>query len=156
MDPGFATWQDVLQVAVIPLSLAVISISWPSIQSWSRRRAFKHLILRELRELGPYPKEAIRGQSWVDHQRKEFIHRTIFENASQNRDFILSLPGDLCYPVSQLWSARRNCDPDQWLHYLSELSQSKYDNDGELKRIREEWAHILLSYNQLATGQYNP
>ncbi len=91
----------------------------------------------------------------MDHQRKEFIHQKIFQEASANRDFILSLRPDLVYLVSQLWDARRNQDDDQWLYYLQELGASRYDRTGEIRQVHKAWNALILQYRKLATGEYD-
>jgi hypothetical protein len=72
------------------------------------------LILRELQECTPYPyEEDEQGnvkmdqskKKWTDYyqENKKFIHKDIFKNIKDNRDFILGLNPDLVYFVSQLW-----------------------------------------------------
>lgn len=102
MPLGFQTWKDVIEVLVVPLSLAIIALFWPELQVIYRRRSFTRLILRELQELKPYPETAKKEMQWWEHQTKDFIHQKILQEASENRDFILSLPPDLVYFVTQL------------------------------------------------------
>jgi hypothetical protein len=154
MNSGFVTWKDVLQVAVIPVALALLALLWPWIQSRARRRSFKALIIRELRELAPYPENAQRGQSWSDHQRKKLIHQKIFQEPSANRDFILSLQPDLVYMVSQLWDARGNGDEDQWLYSLHELGASRYDRTDQIRRVHKEWNMLILQYHHLRNPEF--
>ena len=110
-----------LEVVVIPISLALLAIIWPLVQSWNRRRAFMNLIRRELREIGP----SLSGpekESWADHLTKSFVHQRIFREVSPNRDFVLSLHPDIVYYLSQLWDAHAAKDPGQWLYYLEKLA----------------------------------
>src|SRR5687767_4865621 len=121
MELGFRTWKDVLEVIGSPIAIALAGLLWPSIQLRVRRRAFTRLIFRELSEVAPYPTEFERGGTWVYHQQRDFVHKRIFDEPSENRDFILSLPAGIVYHVSQLWQARARGDADQWLHSLGEL-----------------------------------
>ena len=70
--------KDILAIIVIPISLAILAILWPEIQSRSRRRKVRRLIMRELSEISPYPKEATE-EGWWQHCQKRFIHREIFQ-----------------------------------------------------------------------------
>jgi hypothetical protein len=155
MDSGFATWKDVLDVAVIPMALGIAALIWPSAQTWRRRRSFQKLISRELRELSPWPENPIPGSSWVKHQTKDLVHKRIFDDVSANRDFVLSLPADWIYPVSQLWIARQAGDGKQWLHYLEQLCSPKYDRSGEVRSVFEKWHVLILRYEKLNTGMYS-
>jgi hypothetical protein len=55
MEIGFKSLKDILDVVVIPLTLAVLATLFPAIKNWHNRRRFKKLILRELQEVGPFP-----------------------------------------------------------------------------------------------------
>jgi len=137
--------KDVLDIIVIPVVLAILALAWPTIQSWNRRQAFRGLILRELEEIAPYPEEAD-NVGWWAHQKKNFVHQKILQDASENRDFILSLEPDLVYLVSQLWDAKANKDEGQWLHYLDKLSDPKYDKTGRIAKARQKWAVLCDKY----------
>lgn len=120
--------KDWLTIVIMPLLLGLFATFWPVIQNRHRRRIFTQLILRELQEISPYPEE-VRAENcvkWQDHCQKTFIHRKIFEQPNENRDFILSLEPDLVYFVSQLWHSLEADNREQWDYCLSELSK-KYD-----------------------------
>jgi hypothetical protein len=155
MPLGFQTWKDIIEVLIVPLSLAIIALFWPELQLISRRRSFTSLILRELQELKPYPKIADKDMHWWEHQTKDFIHQKIFREASENRDFILSLPPDLVYFVTQLWDAKNKHNSRQWLHFLEELSDPKYDKTGRIKEVHKDWQSLILQYEKLGSGLYN-
>jgi hypothetical protein len=139
----------------------LIALTWPEIQRRYRRRAFRQLILRELQELKPLNPEE-RMDNWQAHQQKNFVHKRIFEAPSENRDFILSLSPDLVYYLSQLWDAREQGNPEQWLHFLERLAKigmlpetgyATYDskNDEENKTINEssiyeQWESVIKNY----------
>jgi hypothetical protein len=137
--------KDILDVVVIPVTLAILALLWPAIQARARRTAFRRLIVRELEEIGPYPLEP-NGSNWWEHQRKEFVHAKIFADTSKNRDFILSLEPDLVYLVSQLWNAKRAKDQNQWLHYLQMLSDAKYDREGWIAKAHQQWVQLCSAY----------
>jgi hypothetical protein len=149
MNLGFQTWKDIIEVLIIPVLLALIALLWPEIQSAARRREFRRLILRELQELTPFPEDAKKGKDWYDHQRKDFIHHKIFDAPLDNRDFILSLPPDMLYDVSQLWSALKNRDAEQWLHFLGKLSNARYDKNGEIKKAYRQWDSLINEYKTM-------
>ena len=111
----------------------------------SKSRAFRSLILRELEEIAPYPAEPNRS-GWWEHQKKEFVHQKILADASLNKDFILSLPPELIYFVSQLWAAKEARDDGQWLYYLQKLSHAKYDPSGRLAKAQQEWSRLCEAY----------
>ena len=98
MANGFQTWKDILEIIVIPMAL--IAYAYPVIQNATRRQRFLKLIVRELREISPHSKTVQEEKGWWEHQKKDFVHRKIFEAPTENRDFILSLPPDMVYLVS--------------------------------------------------------
>jgi hypothetical protein len=149
MNIGFQSWKDIIEVLLIPVSLAFLALFWPEVQAAARRRAFYRLIVRELEELSPFPETAKQGDDWYHHLRKEFIHQKIFRAPSENSQFILSLSPDMVYLVSQLWGAFENRDAGQWLHFLDELSKSKYDEQGEIKKAHQQWASVIDQYTKL-------
>jgi hypothetical protein len=154
MDTGFATWKDVLEVLVIPVALGAVALLWPEIQRLNRQRAFRRLILRELREIAPFPEEPQDGLHWWDHMQKAFVHRQIFAAASENRDFILSLPPDLVYNVSQLWSALDHRNAVQWRYFLAELSSPKLDRTGAIRSAEKKWTNLIYRYQLQESGEY--
>ncbi len=152
MSLGFQTWRDIIEVLIIPVSLGLITLLWPELQSAARHRAFDRLIVRELQELTPFPEHAEKGKDWYDHQCKDFIHHMIFDAPSENSDFILSLPPDMVYDVSQLWSALKSRDAEQWLHFLGKLSDPRYDKNGEIKKAHQRWDSLIREYEELKRG----
>jgi hypothetical protein len=141
--------KEILDIVVIPVSLALLALIWPARQSAIRRHEFKRLILRELEELSPYPDKTKVLEGWWEHQNKNFVHQKIFQNVSDNRDFILSLDPDLVYFVSQLWDAKNNKNDTQWLQYLKESSNCKYDRWGKIAEALKEWEDLCDEYNKL-------
>jgi hypothetical protein len=142
---GFESAKDVLDVLLVPAVGGAVALLWPQLQAWDKRRRFERLIARELEELGPHPK--IRGsafQAWTEHQNKNFVHKRIFEDASTNRDFILTLDATLVYEVSQLWDAVKTADETQWLWYLKCLA----DRYHKVAKVHAEWVQLIESYKK--------
>ena len=137
-----------LDVVVVPISLFVFMILWPIAQSKYRGRQFRHLAKRELEEIGPFPETRLNQQKWTDHQEKNFLHRDIISDVSENRDFILGLPPDLVYNLYQLWEARKAADAEQWLYYLEQLSSSEKLKSRKLTKAAEAWKLLLKSYDR--------
>ncbi|MDQ5853643.1 MAG: hypothetical protein M3380_16555, partial [Chloroflexota bacterium] len=80
----------------IPLAIFGLGLWLPKREDRQRQKHFVNLIRRELGEaqpepLFPSPLEMDECKSWTDFLHKRFIHQDIFENPSENRDFILSL-----------------------------------------------------------------
>jgi hypothetical protein len=87
----------------------------------------------------------------VSHKQKRCIHEEIFKEPSENRDFILSLPPDLVYNLSNLWDSKNENDTDakQWLFYLSELKD--YFRDEYLNQVHDSWVKLLEQYKAKET-----
>jgi hypothetical protein len=143
---------EILQVAVIPVVLAVLGLTWPSVLAKQRGRRFRGLILRELEEAGPWPwppdqsqRSATCGGSpepWWTMQHKLFVHRSILADPSANRDFILSLNPTLVYLVTQLWDSLDCREAEQWLWSLHEIAAG-YDKTGTLWEVYDRWRALI-------------
>ena len=141
---GFESLKDILEIALIPIIIAVIGLYWPKLQARDRRNRFKHLIIRELEEVKPFiPKNQQKPSVWTDLLKKDFVHRHIIENPSENRDFILSLDPTLVYYVSQLWNALKHGYREQWLYFFEKLSQIF---GGEVEEAYMKWVKELSVY----------
>ena len=136
---------DILDVVVIPIVVVVIALLWSDIQSWHRKRKFKNLICRELEELKPYPEKKNPEKNWNKHFSKKLIHREIFNNVAENRDFILSLNPDLIYFVSNLWNAYDNSDYEQFKYYLNKILSLYEVKNSE--SIKEKWENLFTNKN---------
>ena len=139
------TFKDWLDVVVIPIILVLIALFWPLIQNWHRRRIFTKLVFRELQEIGPHSVESER-ENWTEHLSKNFVHRAILKEVSQNRDFVLSLNPDLVYYLSQLWDAYEAREEKQWLNFLAQLA--KHDKSGQLKQVHADWGKLCKRYGE--------
>jgi hypothetical protein len=142
MSLGFDTWRDIISVLIVLL--------WPEVQSASRRRAFRRLILRELEELAPFPPNAQKNMEWFQHLSKNFVYQAVFMAPSENRDFILSLPPDMVYSVYQLWDALKNRNQVQWLYFLNKLANPSFDKRAEIREAHLQWACLIDQYGELA------
>ena len=121
METGFDSIKDICEVLLVPAVGGSVALLWPWIQGIYRRKRFEALIVRELNEVGPYPLEVLDSAGpWTGHLTRNFIHQIVFESASENRDFILSLNPDVAYLTSQLWEAKRTGSSAQWTHCLNE------------------------------------
>lgn len=143
---GFDSVKDIVEVILIPAVGGTIVLLWPALQALDKRRRFERLIVRELEELGPYPKTRSDSLgSWIDHQKKDFVHKKLLEATNDNRDFILSIDPALVYFVTQLWDARRMADDDQWLWYLECLAK-RYG--GKIEQALANWQTLIQSYKK--------
>lgn len=147
MESGFNNCKDIFEVIIIPVTLALIAVLFPAIKSWHIKRRLKKLILRELKEINPYPEAKVDGYTWDKHLMKRCIHQEIFKKSSENRDFILSLPPDLVYYLSNLWDPNTQKDPEakQWLYCLGQLNE--YFNR-KLDNVHENWNILISEYKK--------
>ena len=143
---------EILTLVIVPVVLAVLGLTWPSVLAMHRGRRFRGLILRELEETAPWPLEppdrSAKGgelrDPWWARQQKNFVHREILADPSSNRDFILSLDPTLVYLVTQLWDSLERHDGDQWLWYLHEIATG-YDQGGKLWEPYDRWRALIES-----------
>src|SRR5690348_8029383 len=54
MSLGFANIKDILDVLLVPLSVGLLAVLWPTLAARKRRTNFEVLIRRELEEAAPY------------------------------------------------------------------------------------------------------
>jgi hypothetical protein len=120
---------EILTLVIVPVVLAVLGLTWPSVLAMHRGRRFRGLILRELEDTALWPLEPLDRSAkggelrdpWWARQQKNFVHREILADPSSNRDFILSLDPTLAYLVTQLWDSLERHDGDHWLWYAKSL-----------------------------------
>jgi hypothetical protein len=149
---GRTRW-ELLSVFLIPLTLAALPLIWAFTTSRIRRFQLRKLVLRELEEVGPYPKDKREDKKcWEEHHtKKRFMHTELLKKPTENRDVILSLPSDLVYHVNQLWNSKR--DAEQWLEMLSKIEgdvpfwQSRRKR--EIKRVKREWCRLMREYEAI-------
>jgi hypothetical protein len=105
MEFGFASWKDVVEVLLVPVSISFLALLWPTITAWRRRKNFEYLIRKELKEAKPEPEIPGLGAPWHRHLGKHFIHQQIINRPVENTEFVLSLNPKLAYSLSQMWIA---------------------------------------------------
>lgn len=142
MNNGFESLKDILDVIIVPVSLALIALAWPWFLSFYRRHQFITLICRELEELKPY-NTSVADKQWTHYQPKNFIHQKIFLDPSSNIDFILTLPADLVYNISQLWFAREEGNLKQWENFLDKISLSEYGQGDRFQKAYKGWKTLI-------------
>jgi len=157
---------------VVPVVAAVIGAAgiWSLVQARWNGHYFQKLILRELEEMSPNPRKKIDSNStWIQHiPIRNFVHKKIFDNPGENRDYVLSIRPHLVYYVTQLWEEIRllrestNSDvrplkpnSDQFLYYWEEiykycksrsLIRKKYGRWKSIERTYEKWKDLIESY----------
>ena len=143
--PLATTWEEVLPAIVIAVVAGALATFWPALQLIHRGRKFEGIIRRELEEIAPHPTQFQAGKQWWEHATKRFVHEEIFatHNISQNRDFLLSLNGDVVYKVSQLWIALEKHDADQWIEYLRQLSEDRRTTSDRLVDAYKSWLAVI-------------
>ena len=88
----YAVVKDLLQVLIVPISLAVFGYYWPLWLARTKRDAFEEMIWREMDEMNPLDRW-IKDPDfrWWQLLPKRFVHERIFLEPSSNREFVLSL-----------------------------------------------------------------
>lgn len=125
-------------------------IAWTWSQERGRRWRFLRLIRRELQEVSPHPWPPDPGRPWWEHHQKHFIHREIFDEVTENRDFILSLRPTIVYNVTQLWDAFEARDGPQWLYFLERVASSRAGSR-QLRAAVPRW-RAVMKQTTVATG----
>ncbi len=157
---GFQSLKDVLEVVGVPLVVFVLGLWLAGRPDRRRRERFINLIRQELEEAKPEPegptqKVLDKFESWTDLLKKRFIHQDIFENPSENRDFILNLDPGLAYSLAQMWGAFRDAKPRdgadhtdygrrglQWLDHLRIVCKH-LDRRGEGPLYKRAFSRLL-------------
>lgn len=160
MEHGFETIKDVLDVIIIPIAIFAIGALLPRLFESAKTHKFRALIKRELGEMEPKPDQPKEGGKWCQHLGKRFIHEEIFENISENRDFILSLPPDFAYNTTQLWIHFHKATASQTRDDLAEHGAAWCDYlrgmcsylDGKrskkyLEKVYKPWERIIQGYH---------
>jgi hypothetical protein len=109
MPTTYTIVKDLLQVLIVPISLAVFGYCWPLWLARTKRDEFEEMIWREMHEMNPldhWVKD--REFKWWQLLPKRFVHERIFLEPSSNREFVLSLDATLAYHEFQMWTAIQN------------------------------------------------
>ena len=178
LEWGFATVQDLADVLLIPVAVALAATLWPSFLARKRRKNFEQLIRRELLEAKPYvegltnkelkerlPMDMNSSSKWHEHLNRHFLHQAIIQHPVDNADFVLSLNPDLSYPLSQMWAEFRKAeqetelgmDPDpnyaeQFTWYLEKTACAlgKRWRREVLEDVWDPWLRIIKSKHPTA------
>lgn len=163
MELGFSTLKDWLEVVILPVAIFAVGALLPRWLEEEKARKFLALIERELQEVDPWPKEPKADGKWYEHLTitKRFVHEEIFEKASENRDFILSLPPEVTYNLNQLWThynlATKAQTPEElaeqgasWCDYLRKLClflDNRKETNGLWKKVVVPWHNLMWKYH---------
>lgn len=101
MELGFQTLNDILDVLLVPVAVALIAVLWPAMSAHHRRKNFENLIRREL--MAAVPRKDNADRPWHAHLARRFLHEEVIRNTDVNTEFILSLRPELSYNLSQMW-----------------------------------------------------
>jgi len=157
---GFKTLKDILDVIVLPIIVALIAIYLPSyienLKKAEHKRTFEEIISRELHEIEPHPKNKLENGNWHSHLIKQnFVHHRILEDASENRDFILSLNTDQVYLLNQLWAHYEMAASDttnnehlskKWLSYYKRLCFDHETDKSKCSETYDLWKSLIAEY----------
>lgn len=145
--------KDILDLIVIPVAIVLLPLIWGLTVACIRRIQFQNLIFREIEEIGPHPpyEAEKRKYKWTEyHSNKSegFIHRKIFSDPTNNREFILSINPNLVYYVTQLWASTK--DPGQWLYMISQIEAVapfyQIKRRHKIRDVRVKWYELMKEY----------
>jgi len=150
----YAVVKDLLQVLIVPISLAVFGYYWPLWLARTKRDAFEEMIWREMDEMNPLDRWSKDPDfRWWQLLPKRFVHERIFLEPSSNREFVLSLDPTLAYHEFQMWTAI------QKVQAVTEEAQ-KLGTDDAKKKEKEwlieharQWDHHLGKICALIAGK---
>ena len=111
--------------------------------------------------MAPWPKEKKDEGKWHEHLTKRFVHKEIFAQVSENRDFILSLPPDITYNLAQLWThydkafeaitpkdlAEHGASWCDNLRGLCSFLDERKETKGLWKKVVEPWHYLMWKYH---------
>lgn len=162
MDYGFTTVKDILDVVVVPVAIFAAGALIPRILDARKKQKFLSLIRKEVEEmeLDRGDIQAMQEQQpdtqWPQHLKKRFVHKTLLQDVSENRDFILSLPPEVTYHLTQLWhhydSATETADRlalqehgKRWCDHLKKICEclNKHASDQLSTNIYGSWQTVI-------------
>jgi hypothetical protein len=157
MKFGFENIKDALDVLIVPISVGLLALIWPSLAARKRRKNFVYLIAQELEEATPETKNLPPDTPWHGHLTRRFLHEEIICHPVENTEFVLSLDPSFAYCVSQMWIAfnkglKKGREPSQdeaqqWCWYLKEtcnfLDKQRFSSHHLTKKVYEPWRKIV-------------
>ena len=162
---GFDNLKDVLDVLIIPITVFCLGVWVTRRLERQKRDMFVSLIGREYDEMAPDPDSPEMNRRWPDHLKKRFIHQDIFSKPSENRDFILSLPPDFAYHMTQLWmhfeEAKKSTEASElaehgarWCDYLKITCKllDKREEGSLYNKVCVPWQQLIHSYITTPSG----
>jgi hypothetical protein len=93
-------------------------------------------------------------KGFKQYMKKDFIHKAILDNPTENKDYIFSINVNLLYLTKQLWSAFDDNDIENFLKYFCYLTKAKsrflhreYDKKKSIAKACQEWVDIVTKEN---------
>ncbi len=162
--------QDWQADIVVPISVAIIgaiAASWSFFQARWNGRYFQKLILEELGEFQPDIVK-LNGTGKINgnlqsYMEKQFIHKNILDNPSENKEFIFNTNHHLIYLTTQLWNAFINNDGKQFLFYFCSIAKErkfkvfkKYDRKDKIEKACKKWMKLITKdYDSMHINNIN-
>jgi len=150
------TWLKDFAVPIAAAIIAGVAASWNLFQAKLNGRYFTQLIKDELEELKPIDTNKTDG-NLKSHMKKQFIHKKMLDNETENKDLILNTNHKLIYHTKQLWNSFDDNDVVTFLRQLqwisrqprSKLGGKKYDRNGHIKMNCELWIELVTNDDDL-------
>jgi hypothetical protein len=172
MDTGFDTLKDVVDVLLVPISVGLLALVWPSWIARRRRQNFRYLVRVELQEAVPRTgSDGNRKRAWHEYLSRRFLHERVIWQAAGDTDFLLSLNPQLAYVLSQLWisfdkgsadQANSQEHAEQWIWYLGQTCLMVDRKRGRRSLVEMVWrpwrnlVHLLYPDASLDEAQLPP
>jgi len=151
-ESGF-DWLSGFTVPLIVAIIAAIAASWTFIQARWNGYYFQKLLVKELGEFEPNLclKTPDRNKGFSQYMKRDFIHKEILDNPSENKDYIFSINVNLLYLTKQLWSAFKDNDIDRFLRHFCYLTKARssrlhrhYDKNGYMANALQQWVKLVM------------
>ena len=157
-----SVWLDIFDwlgkngITLIVAIIAAIAASWTFIQARWNGHYFQKLLLRELSEIEPDTslKNIDPTKGFRQFMKRDFIHKEILDDPTQNKDYIFSINVNLLYLTNQLWSAFENDDLENFLKHFCYLTKGKsrflhreFDKKNRLTKACTKWLKLVMKEN---------
>jgi len=149
--------KDVLQVLIVPISLAAFGYYWPLRLARTKRNAFEQMIRSEMDEMKPLDLwEKDTRFRWWQLLPKRFVHERIILEPSTNREFVLSLEPSLAYHEFQMWTAMQKAQDVTERAQKISTDEAKVKEEEWLREHARQWDHHLGEICALIAGKKEP